>query len=94
MQLIHHDFWHGLDSLKIVAKNINDYKDEHKDTSILIITHYTHLLKYIKPDYVHVLIDGKIIKTGNYRLAKEIEDNGFNFNKIESSVNTEGDHFE
>ncbi len=77
-----------VDALKIVGDNLNNYKKENKDTSYLIITHYTHLLKYVKPDVVHVLKNGKIVKTGNYELAKQIEDNGFNFDKIVSSANT------
>lgn len=75
-----------VDALKIVAENINKYRKENKNSSYLIITHYTHLLKYIKLDFVHVIKDGKIIKTGDYTLAKEIEDNGFNFEKIVSNV--------
>lgn len=77
-----------VDALKIVGDNLNNYKKENKDSSYLIITHYTHLLKYVKPDVVHVLKNGKIVKTGNYELAKQIEDNGFNFDKIVSSANT------
>lgn len=80
-----------VDALKIVAENINEYKKEHPNTCFLIITHYTHLLKYVKPDVVHVIKNGKIIKTGCYELAKKIEDNGFDFYKIESSVNAEGE---
>ena len=66
-----------VDSLKVVCKNINNYKKDNPDTSILIITHYSRILDYIKPDYVHVLSNGKIIKTGNYELAKEIDKNGY-----------------
>ncbi len=71
-----------VDALKIVADNINKYKENNKDVSCLIITHYTHLLNYVKPDYVHVLKDGKVIKTGDYKLALQIENNGFNFDKV------------
>lgn len=67
-----------VDSVKIVSKNILEYKKEHPDTSILIITHLPKMLEYLKPDYVHILIDGKICATGGYELAKETEDNGFN----------------
>ena len=69
----------GLDvySLKIVANNIVKYKEEKKDTAILIITHLTKILEYIKPDYVHVLGDGHIIKTGDYSLALDIEKDGY-----------------
>ena len=75
-----------VDALKIVSDNINSYKKEHNNSSYLIITHYTHLLKYVKPDFVHVVKEGKIVKTGDYKLAKEIEDNGFNFDEIVSNV--------
>lgn len=67
-----------VDSLKIVAKNIANYKKDNPDTSILIITHLSNILEYIKPDYVHVLGNGKIIKTGDYSLAKRIEKEGYN----------------
>ena len=66
-----------VDSLKIVAKNIVKYKEENKDTAILIITHLTKILEYIKPDYVHVLGDGHILKTGEYSLALDIEKDGY-----------------
>jgi len=67
-----------VDSLKIVCNTINDYLKENKDTSVLIITHYTRILDYIKPNYVHVLKDGNIIKSGDFTLAKLIEENGYN----------------
>ena len=66
-----------VDSLKIVASNILKYKKDNPDTSILIITHLTKILEYIKPDYVHILLDGKIVKTDTYKLAEEIEKNGY-----------------
>ena len=66
-----------VDSLKIVANNIVKYKEENKDTAILIITHLTKILEYIKPDYVHVVGDGHIIKTGDYSLALDIEKDGY-----------------
>lgn len=66
-----------VDSLKIVANNIVKYKEENKDTAILIITHLTKILEYIKPDYVHVMGDGHIIKTGDYSLALDIEKDGY-----------------
>ena len=76
-----------VDALKVVGDNINDYKKEHPSSSYLIITHYTHLLKYVKPDFVHVLKEGKIVKTGSYDLAREIESNGFNFEKVVIEAN-------
>ena len=80
-----------VDSLKVIADNINDYKKEHKTSSFLVITHYTHLLNYFKPDFVHIVKNGKIVKTGNYALAKKIEENGFNFDKLEIEANSKGD---
>ena len=65
-----------VDSLRIVSENINKYKLEN--TSILIITHYPRILEYIKPDYVHMMVGGKIVKTGDQSLAFEIEKTGYN----------------
>lgn len=67
-----------VDSLKVCAENIVSYKKDNENTSILIITHLTNILNYIKPDYVHVLVDGKIVKSGKYDLAKKIEKDGYN----------------
>ena len=64
-----------IDALKIIAKGISEYSN--KDNSLLIITHYQRLLDYITPDFVHVMKDGKIIKTGNKLLAKELETRGY-----------------
>ena len=66
-----------VDSLKITCDNINDYLKENPNASILMITHYTKILNYIRPDYVHVMKDGSIVKTGDFSLALEIEKNGF-----------------
>ena len=66
-----------IDSLKICSENLNNYKKENPNTSILIITHYNSILKYIKPDYVHILYNGNIIKTSDYILALDIEKNGY-----------------
>ena len=68
-----------VDSLKIVCDNINEYIKNNKDTSLLIITHYPKILEYLKADYVHILKDGNIKKTGNKKLAKGIEKNGYNW---------------
>ncbi|MEC8915880.1 MAG: Fe-S cluster assembly ATPase SufC [Candidatus Neomarinimicrobiota bacterium] len=64
-----------IDALKIVARGINNYRNEQR--SFLVITHYQRLLKYIHPDNVHVLIDGKIVKSGNKGLAIELEEKGY-----------------
>ena len=66
-----------VDSLKITCENINTYLKEHKEASVLIITHYTKILDYIKPNYVHILNKGTIVKTGDFKLAKLIEEKGF-----------------
>ena len=66
-----------VDSLKVVCDNINKYLSTHKDTSVLMITHYSRILEFIKPDYVHILNDGKVVKTGDFSLALEIEKTGY-----------------
>ena len=68
-----------VDSLKVICKNINQYKKENPDISILIITHYSRILEYINPDFVHVMEDGKIIKTGDMNLALNIEKKGYSW---------------
>ena len=79
-----------VDSLKVVANNINDYLKDNKDTSVLIITHYSRVLDLIKPDFVHEMKDGKIVKTGDISLAKQIEKTGFTgVNEVEPSENYE-----
>lgn len=70
-----------VDSLRVVCENINEYLKENPETAVLIITHYTRILEYIKPDYVHVLIDGKIQESGTYDLAFEIEKNGYSMKR-------------
>jgi Fe-S cluster assembly ATPase SufC len=58
-----------VDALKVVSNFINEYYKTFKPT-ILIITHHTNIIKYIKPNYVHILDNGKIVKTGDYHLAE------------------------
>ena len=65
-----------VDSLKIVVNSIMNYYKEY-NPGMLLITHYQRLLDYVKPTHVHIISDGKIIKTGDYSLVKEIEKNGF-----------------
>lgn len=67
-----------IDSLRIVCENINNYMNKNKKASLLIITHYPRILEYLKPDYVHILMDGSIQKSGGMELALEIEKNGYN----------------
>ena len=64
-----------IDALKIVAKGVNEFKSDSK--AIILITHYQRLLDYIKPDYVHVLSNGKIIESGDKSLAQRLEKTGY-----------------
>ena len=70
-----------VDALRIVAEGFNRLRTE--ETSALVITHYQRLLDYIRPDFVHVLLDGRIVKTGTASLAQEIETRGFDWIKEE-----------
>ena len=64
-----------IDALKIVADGVNSSRDKKK--SFLVITHYQRLLNFIKPDFVHVLSNGKIVKSGNKELAMQLEKTGY-----------------
>lgn len=64
-----------VDAVKIVAKGVEQYKND--DNSIIIITHHRNILDYLKPDYVHFLVDGKIVKTGDESLIEIVEREGF-----------------
>jgi Fe-S cluster assembly ATP-binding protein len=66
-----------IDALRIVASGVNKLRSENN--AIIIITHYQRLLDYIVPDYVHVLADGKIVKTGDKNLALELEEKGYDW---------------
>ena len=66
-----------IDALRIVADGVNSFRKE--GNAVLLITHYQRLLDYIEPDFVHVLADGKIIKTGDKSLALELEDKGYDW---------------
>ena len=66
-----------IDALKIVAEGVNKYRNSER--SFLVITHYQRLLKYIEPDFVHVLIDGKIVKSGGKELALKLEEKGYSW---------------
>jgi len=66
-----------IDALRIVADGVNSFKNE--GNAVLLITHYQRLLDYIQPDFVHVLADGKIIKTGDKTLALELEEKGYDW---------------
>jgi Fe-S cluster assembly ATP-binding protein len=70
-----------IDALRIVAKGVNTLKSSENAT--IVITHYQRLLDYIVPDFVHVLYDGKIVKTGTKDLALELEERGYDWIKAE-----------
>lgn len=71
-----------IDALKIVANGVNKLRS--KDNAIVVITHYQRLLEYIVPDFVHVLFDGKIVKSGTKELAQELEAKGYDWIKKET----------
>ncbi len=73
-----------IDALKIVASGVNGLRSE--DRAIVIVTHYQRLLDYIVPDYVHVLSDGKIIKSGGKELALELEEKGYDWVREEADA--------
>ena len=64
-----------IDALKIVANGVNAMKNDERAT--IVVTHYQRLLNYIVPDFVHVLVDGKIVKSGDKTLALELEEKGY-----------------
>ena len=68
-----------IDALKIVSEGVNSLRNEER--SIILVTHYQRLLDYIKPDHVHVLSNGKIIKSGGPELALELEEKGYDWIK-------------
>ncbi|MBT4948903.1 MAG: Fe-S cluster assembly ATPase SufC [Actinobacteria bacterium] len=65
-----------VDALKVVSEGVNRFKDQN-DAGVLLITHYTRILRYIKPDVVHVFVDGKIVATGGPELAEVLEADGY-----------------
>jgi Fe-S cluster assembly ATP-binding protein len=73
-----------IDALRIVASGVNKLKS--KDNAVILITHYQRLLEYIVPDFVHVLHNGKIVKSGGKELALELEEKGYDWLKQEAAV--------
>ena len=65
-----------IDALKSISNSINNLIEDNKK-SIIMITHYQRLLNYIQPEFVHVMNSGKIIKTGNFELVKQLEEKGY-----------------
>ena len=73
-----------IDAIRIVANGVN--KLRNKDNAVLLVTHYQRLLDYIVPDFVHVLYNGRIVKSGTKELALELEEKGYDFIKNEVNV--------
>lgn len=78
-----------IDALKIVANGINQIAD--KDRAVVMVTHYQRILDYIEPDYVHVMIDGRIAKSGDKDLAVKLEDQGYDWLTDTASVSVNGE---
>lgn len=81
-----------VDSLKVVCENILSYVKLHEDTSLIIITHYPMILDYLKPNYVHIINNKKIVKTGDANLIHDIEKNGYSKYTCDNIVNKEDNH--
>ncbi len=72
-----------IDAVKIVADGVNKFR--RKDRAVIVITHYQRILEYMAPDFVHVLMDGRIIRSGGKNLAEELEEKGYNWLREEVS---------
>ena len=66
-----------IDALKIVSSGVNTFRN--KDNAVIVVTHYQRLLNYIVPDFVHVLVKGRIVKSGGKELALELEEKGYDW---------------
>lgn len=73
-----------IDALRIVAQGIQEVRRDRPSLGIVLITHYQRLLDEVKPDFVHILIDGRIVKSGGMELATELEKNGYDAYRSES----------
>ena len=73
-----------IDALRIVAQGIREVRQDRPELGIVLITHYQRLLDEVKPDFVHILIDGRIVKSGSLELAAELEKNGYDAYRSES----------
>ncbi len=73
-----------IDALKIVANGVNQLRS--RDNAVIVVTHYQRLLNYIVPDFVHVLYQGKIVKSGTRKLALELEEKGYDWIKVENQT--------
>jgi len=66
-----------IDALKVVAHGVNKLREEDPEMTVLLITHYQRLLNYIKPDHVHVMVDGRIVRSGGPEVALQLEEEGY-----------------
>ena len=64
-----------IDALKIICESITT--NLHKSSSLVVITHYPRILEYLKPTFVHIMIEGQIVKTGGYELIEQLEESGY-----------------
>jgi Fe-S cluster assembly ATP-binding protein len=76
-----------IDALKVVAKGVNELRSP--EMGVLMITHYQRLLNYVKPDFVHVMMQGRIVKSGGAELAEKLEENGYEWIKEELGIKDE-----
>lgn len=78
-----------IDALKIVAEGVNRERRQRGDQlGVLVITHYQRILDYLKPDYVHIMMDGRIVRSGGPELARELEEKGYDW--LRSEINAAG----
>ncbi len=75
-----------IDALKIVAAGVNRLHEERPDMTVLLITHYQRMLDYIEPDHVHVMINGRIVRSGGPELARELEERGYEHYRVPVTV--------
>jgi len=66
-----------IDALQIVAKGVRTLHEENPEMTVLLITHYQRLLNYLRPDHVHVMVDGRIVRSGGSEIAEELEARGY-----------------
>jgi Fe-S cluster assembly ATP-binding protein len=75
-----------IDALRIVAKGVQEVRRDRPEMGVLLITHYQRLLDYLKPDFVHVLVDGRIVASGGPELAKQLETDGYDAFRADATV--------
>ncbi len=73
-----------IDALRVVANGVNKLRTS--ENAVIVITHYQRLLNYLQPDFVHVIVNGRIVKSGTKELAMELEEKGYDFIKDEINL--------